>query len=54
MIAVKSSISDESLALEDSGVFFIGHIEELADVIHIGFGHGLAVVLCDEEGYITI
>lgn len=46
--------SDQSFVLEDLDVFFVRDVQELADVVHVGAGHGLAVVLLDEVGWLRV
>lgn len=46
MVYVNSS--NEGLSLEDLDVLLVGDVEELRDVVDVGAGHRLAVVLLDE------
>ena len=41
--------SDQGFALEDAHVFLVGHVQELADVVHVGLGHCLAIVFLNQE-----
>lgn len=38
------------MSLEDLDVLLVGDVEELGDVVNIGLGHSLTVVLLDEVG----
>lgn len=42
-------VSDQGFILEDAHVLFVGYVQELADVVHVGLSHRLAVVFLDQE-----
>ena len=41
--------SDQGFILEDARVFLVGHVQELADVVHVGLGHSLAIIFLNQE-----
>lgn len=41
--------SDQGFILEDAHVFLVCNIQELADIVHIGFSHCLAIVFLYQE-----
>ena len=42
-------MSDQGLFFQDFAVFFVGDVQELTNIVHIGSGHCLAVVLLDKK-----
>lgn len=50
---VRRFVSDQGFILEDAYVLFVGDVQELADIVHVGFGHCLAIVFLDEETFIA-
>jgi len=42
-------LSDQGFILEDTYVLFVSDVQELADIVHIGLGHRLAIVFLYQE-----